>query len=372
MEPTINREHDNEHKPELSMGEGVETTLDHSTGGDDPSINIPREEPQQTLGAEKPPVEGTENQQTPPEPAPEGEAGEPPAFTPDYKFKVRDQEMEMDEWVKPLVKDEETFKKMQDLYTRGHGLEIAKQERDQYKQQFTDLEASVNHVASISQKYYQDPTNPQHAANVAREFITALGLPPQMFLQYAIDEVKYRNLPADQKAQIDMQRQAEIERAQLQMQNQQLQEQQRSTESQHYEQMLDYKLADPNIGSVISEYETRVGKPGAFRELVIQRGIFHSQMNNQIITPDQAVNEVVQMLGITPGGTQTQTGGHAGTQQNLSQQQNVQPAPQQTAQSQKPVLPNISGQGTASPVKRTYNSLEQIRKRREELQAQGL
>lgn len=367
MEPTINREYDNEQKPSLELGEEQTASLsmDEKSSGEEPKLDVKREEEKQTL--ETPQGESTEKDQAA---AAGGEGQQTPpeqTWTPDYKFKVRDQEHEMEDWVKNVAKDEETYKKIQDLYTRGHGLEIAKQERDELKTKYTDLEQSVNHVAGIANEYYKDPTNPQHAANVARQFIDALGLPKQMFLQYAIDEVKYQNLPAEQKAAIDAQRRNEAALAQLQQQNQQLQSQTGNLQSQHFDQLLNYKMADPNVAPVIQNYESRVGRQGAFRELVVQRGIYHERMNGEIITPDQAVNEVIQLLGITPGGTQTQFGGQAGTLQNQPQQQQVQ---QPLQQQQKPVLPNVSGQGSASPVKKTYSSLDQIRKRRQELLAQ--
>lgn len=372
-EPTINREHDNEQNPKLSVGAETEASIEHNTEahGDEPSINISREEPKQTLGGQ---AEGTETKETATtESSDQQTVTEPPVetpsteWTPDFKYKVRDQEFEMDEWVKDAVKDEDTYKKVLDLYTRGHGIEIAKQERDQFKQAYTDLEASVNHVAGITQEYYKDPTNPQHVANVARRFINELGLPPQMFLQYAIDEVNYRNLPPEQRQAIDMQRRMEQERVQLQQQNQQLQEQTGSMQSQHFSQLLEYKMADPTVSPMVQQYEARIGKPGAFRDLVVQRGIYHERMTGETITPDQAVNEVIQLLGINTGGTQTQNGQAVGTQMNQSQQNQTQ---SHSAPGKKPVLPNISGQSGASPVKKTYTSLEQLRKRKQELLAQ--
>jgi len=367
-EPTINREFDNELSPQLDDKQKTHSLeRDEKVEGAEPTLNVKREEPKQTLDA---PAEGTElksGEQTADGQVTGEVESKPSEFKPDYKFKVRDQEIEMDDWVKDLVKDEETFKKVQDLYTRGHGLEIAKQERDEFKSKFSDLEQSVNHVAGIANEYYKDPANPQHAAKVARQFIEALGLPKQMFLQYAIDEVNYQNLPPEQKRYIDNQRQTEMTLAQLQQQNQQLQSQTGNLQSQHYEQLLGYKMADPTIAPIVQEYETRVGRPGAFREMVVQRGIYRERLDGTVITPDQAVNEVIQLLGITPGGTQTQTGGQMGTSQNQPQQQQVQ---QPLQQQQKPVLPNVSGQGTASPVKKTYSTLDQIRKRRDELLAQ--
>jgi hypothetical protein len=355
-DPQINNDLDNSlEEPTISISDDASPSLSSS-----PVEETPASEP-----APGPAEEQTASTTTTSEEPP----AEPPAATwePDFKYKVRDEEHEMDAWVKDNIKDEETFKKVQDLYTRGHGLEIAKQERDEFKQKYTDLEQGINHVASIANQYYQDPTNPVHSRQVAEKFIKELGLPKQLFLQYAIEELKYQQLPPEQRANIDAERQQQAQIAQYQQQAQTLEQTNQNMQVAHYNQMLDMKLADPGIQSAITEYETKVGKPGSFKEFVIQRGIFHEQVNNQIVEPGKVVDEVVAMLGITPGGTQTQTP-QAGTQSVQTPQQ--QTTQQMQSQRQKPVLPNISGQGSASPVKQGYTSIEQIREKYNQLASQ--
>ena len=55
------------------------------------------------------------------EPESEPETKEAAAWEPVHSYKVRDEEHEFDEWARPFIKDEETYKNFQDLYTRGHG-----------------------------------------------------------------------------------------------------------------------------------------------------------------------------------------------------------------------------------------------------------
>lgn len=352
--------------PEVSITETAATTLEETN---------PNHTQQAAEGGTStpPPAEGTENTtSTPPAPQEAGTKtpGEPSEFSPDFKYKVRDEEHEMDDWVKDTIKDPETFKKVQDLYTRGHGLEIAKSERDEFKQKYSDLEQSIGAVSGIVQKYYQDPTNPEHAQQVAEEFIQSLGLPKQMFLQYAIGELKYQQLPPEQKAAVDAQRQQAAQMAQLQNQVETSEQAAERMKVEYHTNLMNMAVADPSVKPVADQYDAQVGKPGAFKEFVIQRGIFHEQINGQIVMPNQLVQESIQMLGITPQGTATQTG-NVGTQPiQTPQQPQTLTAQQMQAQGQKPTLPNISGQGTASPVKTTYSSIDQIRERYNQLAAQ--
>ncbi len=293
-------------------------------------------------------------------------------FTPDLSYKVRDEVKEMDEWVKPFIKDEETQKKFQDLFTRGEGLELAKQERDEAKTKLTNIESSLQHLNGYVQQFYQNPENADVGANSARQFIEALGLPRQMFLQYALQELKYQNMPPEQKAQIDAQRAQMDQLNQLQTQNQQLAQSHQQTLQAQRSFELQTAMADPTVSQMIQDYDAKVGRQGAFRELVVQRGIFHEKVNQVDIGPQQAIQEVVQMLGLSPsqGTTQAPQAGQVGAPP--VQQQNATQATPGGVQAggKKPVIPNISGQGGVSPVKRTVKSLDDIRNRYNELTGQ--
>ena len=262
------------------------------------------------------------------------------AFTPDFKFKVRDEEHAMDDWVKDHIKDEATQKKFQDLYTRGHGLELAKTERDEVKQKLGTLEESLQHVNELVQK------------GDARSFIEALGLPKKMFLDYAINEFKFQELPAEEKQKIEAQRQQELAMQQLQMQNNELQDNYQAEARQRRTIELETALGGEYQGAA-QAYDQRAGTPGAFRKLVVERGIFHHHVNGVDIPVSQAIQEAILLGGVQAGTPQaTQQPVEAGTP-------TVQP------QQQKKVLPNIQGQGT-SPTKTSFNSLDSLKAHRKQ------
>lgn len=375
-DPVINREIDNElQAPPMGTDDSASQTLaapshEQATPGEETPAAAEATPAETTTET---PADTTTGDQTPEQQAAATQQAESEKeFKTDYKYKVRDEEHEIEEWARPFIKDQETFKKFQDLHTRGHGLEIAKKERDDYKTKFETMEQGINIASSFVQEYYQNPNNAEVGAAAARKFIDSLQLPKQMFLQYALSELKYQQLPPEQKQVVDAQRHQEQQLMQYQTQAQTLQQTNQQLAVQQHEMALNAAMGDPNTAGIANEYDTKVGTLGAFRKLVVERGIYHEQVSGQTKPVNEVVNEVVQMLGITPQGTGTQTG-LVGTQQaqnpNPQQmQQAQQPAQQQvTRQQQHPVLPNISGQGTASPVKRTFTSIDDIRNRYNEL-----
>jgi len=350
-EPIIDHEQGNElETPEISIEAEAATTLEEPAPDKDEETPAPEVTDEPKDGVEAAAAQAAENAQ----------ALETPAWEPTYKYKVRDEEHEIDEWARPLIKDEETQKKFTDLYTRGHGLELAKQEREEVQTKYDNLEQSLGILNGYVKQYYE---NPNQGAVAASQFIEALGLPKQMFLQYALSELKYEQLSPEQRAEVDAQRQQQTQLSQMQLQNQQLQQQYTETAVNQRALELNGALADASVQNVAKEYDTRLGREGAFFDLVVERGIYHDKVNGQDIPVKQAIQEAAQIIGasIQPGTVvPPQTGQQVGTQQV---QQHVE---------KKPVLPNISGQGNASPVKRVVNSIDDIRKRHAELTAQGL
>lgn len=358
IEPTINRDQPNElTAPDITIDETNEAsvTLQGSEPIEEPAKTEEPKNTEEPAPKEAAPTGG--DVETPPaidiDPSVTTEPVEPLEFTPSFKYKVRDEEHEIEEWARPFIKDEATQKKFQDLYTKGHGLEIAKTERDEYRTKFTNVEKSLNILNGYVQDYYK---NPQSGGDAARNFIDSLGLPKEMFLQYAINELKYQNMTPEQRSEVDTVRQQNQYVNQLQMTNQQLAEQNEQIALNQRKLELNNALTDSQVSGIAQEYDSRAGRQGAFQDLVIERGIFQSQVNGVDIPVQQAISEVVNMLAVSnPQGTAptTQTG-HVGTQPAQTQNFN---------QQQKPVLPNISGHSAASPVKRVVGSIQDIKDR---------
>jgi hypothetical protein len=256
-------------------------------------------------------------------------------YAPKFKYKVRDEEHEMEEWVRDYIKDEETEKKFVELYTRQHGLELAKTEREQYKGRFEDLESAVLDVSRLANE------------GQIGKFIDTLGLPKKAFIEYAINELKYQELPEEQRREIDAQRQRE---AQTEQQSMQLTEMQRAYQDQEVNlrrMELDMTLRQPEYAEAEKMYDESVGTPGSFRNFIAVCGNYHWETHGKDIGVEGAIAEAMRLGRVQAGAAPTQTG-NVGTQEKPVQQD------------EKPVIPNFKS-GGASPAKKGFTSVQQIR-----------
>jgi len=259
-----------------------------------------------------------------------------PEYEPKLKFKVRDEEHDMPEWAKDFIKDEDTEKNFVDLFTAQKGIELAKTEREEYKGKFEDLEGAVLHVSKLANEGKID------------RFIEELGLPKKAFIDYAIKELQYAELPENERREIDAQRQAELNAEQQSIQYTQMQQQYEQQQVQMRSLELNSTiLGKPEYAEAERVYDDSVGTPGAFRSLVAQCGNYHWTQNGQDIGVDQAITEAIRLGRVSVGAPSIQTG-NVGTQSSPVQQQ------------EKPVIPNLKA-GGASPVKKGFTSIDQIR-----------
>jgi len=268
---------------------------------------------------------------------PENQAAEPAPWD-NFSYQVRDESKEFDEFVKPFITDEKTYKHFQDLYTSRDGLQLAKTERDEVQQKYDNLDQSLNTLNQFVQK------------RDAASFIRELGLPKQMFVDFAINELKYQEMSPEEKSRIDAQNHADQQVYQLQQQNNQLQQQYQTQAQQQKAFELDHGLNAQDILPLVNQYDAQVGRPGAFREFAIERGIYNSQINNRDMSANEAISETIAMLGLKAAGAPPQhTNTHAGAQ-----------GQQPVVQDPKPVIPNLKGRGT-SPVKKIPTSIDDLR-----------
>ena len=277
---------------------------------------------------------------------PDGGAAIPtqPEYSPNFKFKVLDQEKEFDEWLRPYVKDQDTEKKFRDLLERSYGLDPVKQERSQYKEHTAQLTGMINEVNELI--HSDDFDGLWQMANIN----------PDKVLKWAIDEAVRRSDPdkAHAHAQALETRQT-ISQAQSRAQSAESMAEQFGVQIRNLE--LNQFLMQPEVASVAATLDSRVGQPGAFRNAVIERGIYHQLSNGQIISTDQAIREVMALIGSVgqPAPFNPNTGI---------------PSPQAGMSQKKPVIPNIRGGGT-SPAKKVIKSLDDLRRIASEKAANG-
>jgi hypothetical protein len=186
-------------------------------------------------------------------------------------------------------------------------------------------------------------------------FFGHLNISENDVLQWAVKKAQLMELTPDQQAAYNQNVQERNRLYQLERQNQDFQEESYSMQVQTRTSELEQELSRPEVLSVAESFNSRLGDPTAFRAEVIKRGQLHA-LNGNDISVEQAVSEVVQMLGgfpqqSTPQGQQLAPANNTG---NLGGQ------PQATIQNKPPVIPNVGGQGT-SPAKKVVRSLDDIR-----------
>jgi hypothetical protein len=119
---------------------------------------------------------------------------------------------------------------------------------------------------------------------------------------------------------------------------------------------LGQELAAPTVASVITAYDTRAGKPGAFRAEVIRRGQYYEAVHKISPPARQLVEEVLSLVG-----TQQAQSGPLDSPQDM-------PSQAMSNQQQKPIIPSFSGGGSKSPTSRKVpSSIDDLRKMRQNL-----
>lgn len=281
----------------------------------------------------------------------------PAPYVPNLKYKVFNpalngqQEKEFAEWAKALVKDAQTEKELRQLYEKGDGIESIKTERAQLKQNFQAL--SQNHAAL--QKDVNTAMDHLKKGDF-QSFFEGLRVPEQAIFKWVHDRIQFMQKPQHEQAAFNQLREQEQQMRQLQEQNQHMQ----SVTEQYAVHMknneMESYLNRPDLAGFAQQYDQRVGANGAFRRAVIERGQYHAYTRGVDITPTQAINEVLQLLGaVSPQG-------HAPQQSQAPEMQGQGNQPSQTPQQNaKPVITNVQGRNS-SPVKKAPRNLEELKR----------
>ena len=273
-----------------------------------------------------------------------------PPYQPNFKLKVMDQEKEIPEEFRSLIKDADTEKKVREVFEKAYGLDFAKPKHEAVQQTLTQLQAEHNYVLGSVQEAKE-----LYQRGDLDGFFEKLAIPPQRILQYAMEKLHYQELPPDQKALIDARRTAERQNLELQKTNATYQRQMQEQVVQARQFALNTELARSDVKSIADTFDQRAGKPGAFMREVINRGQlawFQSQ-GKVDLTPGQAIEQVIQLYGLQA--TQAQPAGASVTPPASGGQQKV------------TTIPNVGSGKSAAPLKQKFKSIVDLKKYRDKL-----
>jgi hypothetical protein len=307
-----------------------------------------------------PAVEAAEAQTTAPEttdavPTQEVKSFGTEAYKPSYKYKIKDSEFEFDPWIKPLLKDKDTEAKLRDLVTKSHGIEEIKKSREEYKSKLEEVEPKYKNI-DASLNLLSEMVN----KGDIRGFVEATKLPKEALLKYAVEELKYLQMPPEERAAIDSQRAEQARLQELENSNSTMGQQLYQMRIQSREQELSMVTSRPDVQTVVSQFNALVGKPDAFRQKVVEKGLTHYHLTGEDLSATQAVEAVLAEVGpLMRASSGVQSAGQAVMPQTQSGQTVV-------VKDNKPTIPNFQS-GGVSPVKKQPKSLDDLRRLREQM-----
>ncbi len=285
-----------------------------------------------------------EKADVPPAPA-EGKDKAPsePAFEPNFKFKVYDEEKEFPEIFRGVVKDKTTEEEVRTILSKAFGL-------DGLKPKYEKTKAERDEVSGKYERTVQGLKKLDHfAKNDLDSFFELTGIQQDKLFDYVQQKLKYGEMSPEERQRHDQARDAqrkvytyEEQTANLQRQNQELMVQRHNFEVQT-------AMSDPEISQFAAEFDRRAGKSGAFKEHVDAYGDRMYQVQQQYIQPTQAVRAVFDqykgLIGYNPLGQQAQA------PQTQAPQAKAPPA----------AIPNIGSGRTVSPTSKRPKSIEELR-----------
>lgn len=279
----------------------------------------------------------------------DGAVSEPPAYTPNLKFKVYDKEHEFDEFVRGVIDSEDKEKRVRELYEKAYGLDMVKPKykelRDRYQTVNTEFQELVGDIQRLKGHYQKGDFD---------TFFKTLGIPEEKVLNWLVQKVQYQQLPPEERAQLDAQRAAEQRAMAAEQQLAQYQEMTSQQQSQAKAHMLQLALERPEIKQFAQAFDAmglkdRTGQPLSFVDEVINRGELAWYTRQQDLTPEEAIREVMQLYAHVTQSAQPALAAQVGGSQA--------PAPQQKPQ----VIPKVGGR-TGSPTPAKPKSIEDLKK----------
>lgn len=274
-------------------------------------------------------------------------------FTPNFKVKAYDKEFEIPEAFRALVKDAETEKQVREIFEKAYGLDGMKERYHRTKEDFTKAQEVL--TAYTEQDKVIDFLSKCVSQKDFDSYFETLGIPEKDLQEWMYKKLQIADLPAEQKALYNRERELQKRTYELEAENQKFKSAQVSSEdrflsdegarrTQELNNMISQKS---EVQQVAQAFDARKGN-GAFFNLVKEIGLTEFQTKGKDLTVAEAVEKVIDLLG--PANVQAAR------------------AASVVEAKAKPVLPIVEGK-QVSPTAKKPNSIADLRKMSEALNA---
>lgn len=273
------------------------------------------------------------------------------AYVLNKKFKVLDKEQEFDDFIASHIKDADSEKKVRELYEKAYGLDHVKAERAQERAAREKSENNLNNLIREIQDVSTHARNKDFGRMLKELQIKKEDLAAWLVQQHEV-ETNLSTLP-------EPVRKAYNEFGTLKEQNEALARKVEALESGSQDSAVQARATElksslqaPDVAKFVTEFDARVGKPGAFEDQVMRYGYSEWQLHKRDVSAKEAVDEVLKFLGHS-----IQAASPAATPN-----ESATPRPVVITPPKATVIPNVgAGTSAASTMKRP-TSIDDLRK----------
>lgn len=276
---------------------------------------------------------------------------EKPKFQPNYKFKVYDQEKEFDDWIKPLV-NEENEAKIREVMEKAHGIDFIKEKLNNTRQEAATIQMEhQNLVQGIQQLQSAIKSNSVH------DIKNVLGISNQDIKNWAVEVLRYEEMnPQDRQIydnSFKYRQEAELYKTQSQTLADQMSE---IKSKQLLYEVKNTITSDPSKSEFVQQLNERLkpiyGEDGFIREVGMVGSTFFRQ-NGFELDASQAVDFVLKKFGYTE---------QIKTPTIPKQVVESKPVPVKVITKNDNTIPNPKSSGSGSPASKKITSVEQLKK----------
>lgn len=282
-------------------------------------------------------------------------------YNPNYKFKVYDNEKEFDEWIKPLV-NEENEAKIREVMEKAHGIDFIKEKLNTTRQEHASVQVEhQNLVQGIQQ------LNQAIKSNSVHDIKNVLGITNQDIKNWAVEVLRYEEMQPQDRQIYDSNFKHRQEAEHYKMQSQTLNEQMSEIKSKQL--MYEVKTSitsDPSKSEFVGQLNERLkpiyGDDGFIREVGMVGSTFFHQ-NGFELEASQAVDLVLKKFGYTE---------QAKTPTLPKAVVEAKPVPVRVITKNENTIPNAKSSGSGSAASKKITSVEQLKKLAKEYGASEL
>jgi len=263
---------------------------------------------------------------------------EEPEYQPNFKFKVMDQEKEFDEWLRPVVKDADTEKKVRELLEKAYGLDHQKPKFEERTKQLEETTKNYELLRSAAEEAFTF----RDKGDLDR-FFEVTSVKPEAVYQWVLDKMKQMELPEEQRQVYNKFDETRRQNYLLERQLQDVARREEALSVQARTTELQNALQSPEISHVARVYDETQGQTGKFEQLVIKCGRDAWRDEKRELTVEQAVQSAISLIGKA----YQQPGQANGTQTE--------------AEKPLPTIPRVAGK-SVSAIRKSPTSINDLRK----------